>query len=111
LTPAPPSAQVNDTIKVVFRNGLTNASANLFLGGNLIPEDSPKSIAAVAPSTTTTYTWQVRERPATLIDKPQRQPSARMWRLSSRCCIGITGSSPKTIWLHWQRQLAAAHCS
>ena len=61
MTSAPLSAQVNDTIKVVFRNGLTFGAANLFLGGNLIPEDSPKSIAPVAPGTTTTYTWQVRK--------------------------------------------------
>ena len=50
--------QVNDTIRVVFRNKLT-FGANLFLGGGLIPNDSAKSIAAVDPGATTTYTWQV----------------------------------------------------
>ena len=53
-----PTAQVGDTIRIVFRNKLP-FGANLNLGGALIQRDSSTPNATVDPGATMDYLWQV----------------------------------------------------
>lgn len=50
--------QVGDTLKVVFRNGLS-FSVNLVFDGGLIPEDEALALAPVQPNTTVTVSYSV----------------------------------------------------